>query len=150
MCGDHGYRPAVGGALAVLSSPEHASESPETSIIGRLLFHGRDDGESTATHAMFAPNSSQRLGSPVSKSLLAKIHETGDMRRPAVKSPCWATFRLVSATNLPEIAEDGKMEGYMSSHVRIEVGSDGIIGRRVSLWAHGASAPIAEGVIGYN
>ena len=34
---------------------------------------------------------------------------------------------------------------------KIEVGDDGIIGRRVSIWTqNGTVGPLAEGIVGYN
>ncbi len=34
--------------------------------------------------------------------------------------------------------------------MKIEVGVDGIIGRRVSVWTQKGAGPVAEGIVGYN
>jgi hypothetical protein len=75
--------------------------------------------------------------------------ETGDLTRPATSSPLWSTFSLKPASEVGGV-QVRSMEVELGRPMKIEVGSDGIIGRRVTIWTQGCVEPVAEGIIGYN
>ncbi|KAI1769983.1 hypothetical protein F4818DRAFT_280474 [Hypoxylon cercidicola] len=153
MCGDH-TRQSCGGALAVLSRPMRSTRfmppilMPPT-MNGRLIFHDCGKGSSTATHVTFTPDENTSLTN--GDSWVVAIHETGDLTKSAIISSFLHRF---SMTNSHPTSEDDRqarsIEVPLTYPVKIEVGNDGIIGRRVSLWSQHATEPMAEGIIGYN
>ncbi|KAI0186953.1 hypothetical protein EV127DRAFT_437488 [Xylaria flabelliformis] len=153
MCGDHRPRNPLGGALAVLSpSPSATQNSIRTSLwplCGRLIFHDLRGGGSTATHAMFMPHSPLLYADSIPVNMencLVKIHETGDLTKPATESPLWATLSLkpVEHTGIQAMMYE------LERPVKMEVGDDGIIGRRVSIWIQQSTEPLSEGIAGFN
>ncbi|KAI0874361.1 hypothetical protein GGS24DRAFT_500901 [Hypoxylon argillaceum] len=149
MCGDHDSRVSLGGALAVLSpSPFRTSTSPIPTA-GRLIFHSRKIESSIATHAIFTADPSHETQLVTLEPCLVRIHETGDLTRPLTTSPSWATFSLKPA--IGELKDQRwSMEVELDRPMKIEVGVDGIIGRRVSVWTQQGAGPVAEGIVGYN
>ncbi|KAI3339043.1 hypothetical protein F4824DRAFT_69347 [Ustulina deusta] len=150
MCGDHHSRDSAGGALAVMRpSPFRTGTSP-IPMPGRLVFHNRSKDGSLATHAIFTADSSCEFQSRTVEPFLVTIHETGDLTRPATTSPSWATFSLtpVVGTSLGDKIQAVEVE--LGRPMKIEVGVDGIIGRRVSVWTQKGAGPVAEGIVGYN
>ncbi|KAI1430820.1 hypothetical protein GGR50DRAFT_690198 [Xylaria sp. CBS 124048] len=154
MCGDHVLRNTIGGGLAVLGpclSETDTSLLPLSPLSGRLFFHDQGKGGSMATHAMFTMNpSAEPHSSNLAEPCLVKIHETGDLTSSATASPIWASFSLKPAASAPGDEENQPIVVELERPVKIEVGVDGIIGRRVSLWTHRGMGPVAEGIIGYN
>ncbi|KAI4864248.1 hypothetical protein F4820DRAFT_340379 [Hypoxylon rubiginosum] len=151
MCGDH-TRQSCGGALAVLSLPMRSTRSMPPTMAGRLIFHDCGKGSSTATHLTFTPDESTTTHSPTdADSWVVAIHETGDLTKSAIISPFLHRFSMTQSH--PTSQDDRQVRSIevpLTYPVKIEVGSDGIIGRRVTLWSQHATDPIAEGVIGYN
>ncbi|KAI1754167.1 hypothetical protein F4782DRAFT_45258 [Xylaria castorea] len=152
MCGDHHPRNPLGGALAVLSpSPSTTKSSIRTSpwpLCGRFIFHDLRGGGSTATHAMYMPHSPLYVD-PIRvdmETCLVKIHETGDLTKPATESPLWATLSLKPV----ECVGIQSMMYELERPVKMEVGVDGIIGRRVSIWIRQSTEPLSEGIAGFN
>ncbi|KAI0179912.1 hypothetical protein GGR52DRAFT_528985 [Hypoxylon sp. FL1284] len=147
MCGDH-TRQSYGGALAVLSLPGNTRPIPSTTA-GRLVFHDCGKGSSTATHVTFTPD--QDCTARSADSWVVAIHETGDLTKSAIISPFLHKFSMAQNHAAPHDDRQARsVEVPLTYPVKIEVGSDGIIGRRVSLWSHQDADPIAEGIIGYN
>ncbi|KAI1272040.1 hypothetical protein F5Y07DRAFT_403813 [Xylaria sp. FL0933] len=138
MCGDHNSRVSGGGALAVMGPPSIRTSISPLPMAGRLLFHSRTEESSHATHAIFTVDSSTGLD------------ETGDLTKPATTSPSWATFSLNPAIGTVVGAKAPSLEVELGRPMKIEVGIDGIIGRRVSVWTQNGAGPLAEGIVGYN
>ncbi|KAI0016298.1 hypothetical protein F4780DRAFT_696896 [Xylariomycetidae sp. FL0641] len=140
MCGnDINPRQSLGGALAVLTSLQDKSEIPV--MFGRLEFHHQNDttyatltGDDGSIHPGVKPIPGYRIG----------IHETGDLTQPARLSPYLYEFDMKTGT------QDPSYHTPLTRPMKIEVGGDGIIGRRVSLFRANLNAPVAEGIIGYN
>ncbi|GAW22988.1 hypothetical protein ANO14919_125350 [Xylariales sp. No.14919] len=150
MCGDNHSRDSIGGALAVMGPSQFITGTSPMPMAGRLVFHNKTKGSTLATHAMFTADSSRESQSGVVEPCLVRIHETGDLTRPATTSPLWATFSLKPILGA---LRDGKapiMEVVLERPMKIEVGGDGVIGRRVSVWTQQGAGPIAEGIVGYN
>ncbi|KAI1422814.1 hypothetical protein F5Y12DRAFT_760719 [Xylaria sp. FL1777] len=150
MCGDHDSRSSAGGALAVLRPPPFRTSSSPIPMAGRLIFHNRNKENPLATHAVFTADSSCEFQSRAAEPLLVTIHETGDLTRPATTSPSWATFSLKLVVGALVSGKTPSVEVELGRPMRIEVGIDGIIGRRVSVWTQRGTGPIAEGIVGYN
>lgn len=146
MCGPNG-RETHGGALAVLSLPTRSTRTSPPTSAGKLVFHDCKKGSSIATHVKFTPDESL---SNVD-SLVVAIHETGDLTKSAIISPFLHKFSMAQGHPASQDeAQNRKVEVPLPYPIKIEVGNDGIIGRRVSLWSQHATDPIAEGIIGYN
>ncbi|KAI1346589.1 hypothetical protein F5Y01DRAFT_297445 [Xylaria sp. FL0043] len=150
MCGGQNSRVSGGGALAVMGPPSIRTSTSPIPMAGRLLFHNRTDESSHATHAVFTVDESPGFGSRTSESFVIMIHETGDLTKPATTSPSWATFSLNPAIGTVVGAKVPSLEVELGRPMKIEVGIDGIIGRRVSVWTQNGAGPIAEGIVGYN
>ncbi|KAI0006896.1 hypothetical protein F4779DRAFT_543233 [Xylariaceae sp. FL0662B] len=148
MCGDH-PRQSYGGALAVLSLPIRSTRSTPFITTGRLTFHDRGQGGTVATHATFVPDGNDTAGSVDLETCIVGIHETGDLTRSAIISPFLHKFSMTQGCPEPD-GRQRSMEVELSHPMKIEVGGDGIIGRRVTMWAPNAMDPVAEGIIGYN
>ncbi|KAI2602794.1 hypothetical protein GGR54DRAFT_644695 [Hypoxylon sp. NC1633] len=151
MCGDLS-RQSYGGALAVLSFPPRSPRSMPPAMTGRLTFHDCGKGGPMATHATFTPDKSS-TGRSLDNldSYVVGIHETGDLTKSAMISPFLYKFTMTQDNqSLQDGQQEWLMEVPLSHPMKIEVGGDGIIGRRVTLWSQQAVDPIAEGIIGYN
>ncbi|KAI0849487.1 hypothetical protein F5Y00DRAFT_235793 [Daldinia vernicosa] len=150
MCGNHS-RQSRGGALAVLSLPLRTTRSMPAVMTGRLTFHDCGKGSSVATHATFVPDENSDNSSFSNlDSCIVGIHETGDLTRSAIISPFLYKFSLSRTQSTLKDDQEHSIEVPLSHPMKIEVGGEGIIGRRVTLWSQHAIEPIAEGIIGYN
>ncbi|KAI8962129.1 hypothetical protein F5Y11DRAFT_323914 [Daldinia sp. FL1419] len=150
MCGDHS-RQSCGGALAVLNLPLRQTRFLPPVMAGRLTFHDCGKGSSVATHATFVPDEDSANGNFANlDSCIIGIHETGDLTRSAIISPFLYKFSMARTQSTLQDDQERSMEVSLSHPMKIEVGGDGIIGRRVTLWSQDAIDPIAEGIIGYN
>ncbi|KAI1384377.1 uncharacterized protein F4822DRAFT_361960 [Hypoxylon trugodes] len=151
MCGDHS-RQSCGGALAVLSLPLRSTRFLPQTMAGRLVFHDCGKGGLVATHATFTPDESS-ISSSVSDidTCIVGIHETGDLTKSAIISPFLYKFSIPQGRPTSQDSwQERSIEVPLSHPMKIEVGGDGIIGRRVTIWSQHAVDPIAEGIIGYN
>ncbi|KAI2776495.1 hypothetical protein F4815DRAFT_449287 [Daldinia loculata] len=150
MCGNHS-RQSRGGALAVLSLPLRTTRFMPAVTTGRLTFHDCGKGSSVATHATFVPDENSGNSSFTNlDSCIVGIHETGDLTRSAIISPFLYKFSLTRTQPTLQDDQEHSIEVPLSHPMKIEVGGEGIIGRRVTLWSQHAIDPIAEGIIGYN
>ncbi|KAI2465330.1 hypothetical protein F4781DRAFT_435538 [Annulohypoxylon bovei var. microspora] len=152
MCGDHA-RQSCGGALAVLSPPLRNIRFMPPEMTGRLTFHDCGKGSSVATHVTFTPDENGASNSVTGlDSCVVAIHETGDLTKSAIISPFLYKFNMTQGRPIQQEDEqqERSIEVLLSHPMKIEVGGDGIIGRRVTLWSQHAADPIAEGIIGYN
>lgn len=151
MCGDHHSRDSLGGALAVLNPcPLHTGAS-SMRMTGRLVFQNREKENPMATHAIFMADLSHVSSyTNTVESCLVRIHETGDLTKPVIASPSWAAFSLRTAVRTPGDDETRWAEVELERPLKMEVGVDGIIGRRVSIWTERGAGPVAEGIVGYN
>jgi hypothetical protein len=59
-------------------------------------------------------------------------------------------FNVAKAATRQGDLPSGFMEAELCQPLMMGVGGDGIIGRRVTIWTLNATAPIAEGIVGYN
>ncbi|KAI0429933.1 hypothetical protein F5Y09DRAFT_342151 [Xylaria sp. FL1042] len=150
MCGDHHSRVSGGGALAVMRPPSFSTGTSLIPMAGRLFFHNRTEERSLATHVIFTVDSPCEFASRTAEPFLVMIHETGDLTKPATTSPSWATFSLNPVIGDLVSGKIPPLEIELGQPMKIEVGADGIIGRRVSVWTHNGAGPVAEGIVGYN
>lgn len=150
MCGDHHSRKSLGGALAVLSPPSSQPGTSSMPMAGQLVFHNRKVEGTIATYTTFTADSSCEPCLTATDSCLVRIHETGDLTRPAITSPSWTSFYLKPVIGVMGGKAKWSMEVELEQPMKIQVGDDGIIGRRVSVWTQHGTGPISEGIVGYN
>ncbi|KAI0470574.1 hypothetical protein GGR56DRAFT_134484 [Xylariaceae sp. FL0804] len=174
MCGDdnnnNNTRPSHGGALAILSFPSDggipgSSGSTTTRppvMAGRLTFH------SSSSSSIVVDDEARRHhhyhGLAELGTCVVGIHESGDLTTPATASPIMHESTMMTTccsgggdcSSTGSLRDDGSgrrgaMEVRFGRPLKIAVGGDGIIGRRVSMWTTSKmSRPVAEGIIGYN
>ncbi|KAK8034496.1 hypothetical protein PG993_009491 [Apiospora rasikravindrae] len=148
MCGNNS-RPSYGGAIAILNPLERIPgglPSPETAVSGRLLFHSARD-DTLATDATFVHDEDAGCGGEALYTI--GIHKLGDLTTSALVSPFIHKFNL-GGKDSDCNTEPRALSASLSHPLRIEVGHEGIIGRRVTVWKQGGASPLAEGIIGYN
>ncbi|KAM3510451.1 hypothetical protein MY11210_005904 [Beauveria gryllotalpidicola] len=153
MCGgpETLHRPR-GGALVALNPPRGAS--PTALLTGDLTFHTPGQPNSTeATHARLAFDEEQpeRL---LPSDLCVIIHTGGDLTMKASDCGLFRKLRL-SATRSARGARDAFFEWPLPQALSLQVGSEGIIGRRVSVYAENRQelrerTVLAEGIVGFN
>ncbi|KAH8673508.1 hypothetical protein BX600DRAFT_455445, partial [Xylariales sp. PMI_506] len=155
MCGNSS-RKSFGGALAILNLSHieqngdsfHAHTRRAPLMAGRLIFVDCGEGSQSTTRAMFIPE--ERLSEIMGQSCTVGIHKTGDLTTSAIISPFIYKFPLQKTLSRSDCgSEMATMEAELSQPLELGVGGDGIIGRRVTIWAPDAIEPIAEGIIGY-
>ncbi|EHA51829.1 hypothetical protein MCOR02_011365 [Pyricularia oryzae] len=151
MCGHDTSGKPRGGAIAVLNS---SMTSPQTcGWCAELTFHtpGRP-GSPLATHARLTSVGGEDLTDFTKTSVL--IHESGDFTRCAEDCGLFRSFDFQSA-----VLVDGglALEMELPHPMEIQVGDNGIIGRRVSMRRTSGDAsmssrelPTAEGIVGFN
>ncbi|KAF5539850.1 hypothetical protein FMEXI_8708 [Fusarium mexicanum] len=141
MCGPGYTNRPRGGALAALNPPINSISS---NICGDLAFHTPGSPSSSrATHARLTP--SEECSIKGFSDLYVVIH--GDLTRNASECGLFRQFSLHTSPTSREYVEL-PLQGPLS----LEVGGDGIIGRRVSLYSRLASGDkiVAEGIVGFN
>ncbi|RGP65795.1 hypothetical protein FSPOR_7056 [Fusarium sporotrichioides] len=142
MCGPENTNRPRGGALVSLNPP---TDSPSSRICGDLAFHTPGSpASSSATHARLTPNDECSIHK--FSDLHVIIH--GDMTRKASECGLFRQFSLQTPPNPNDFVES-QLQGPLS----LEVGGDGIIGRRVSVYsrlATGQNKIVAEGIVGFN
>ncbi|KAG8676191.1 hypothetical protein FPOAC1_002192 [Fusarium poae] len=140
MCGPENTNRPRGGALVSLNS--HSSK-----LSGDLAFHTPGSpSSSSATHARLTPNEECSINNFSNLHII--IHSSGDLTRNASECGLFRQFSLQSPTASNHFVES-QLEGPLS----LEVGGDGIIGRRVSVYsrlATGQNKIVAEGIVGFN
>ncbi|TLD16477.1 uncharacterized protein PgNI_02139 [Pyricularia grisea] len=151
MCGHDTSGKPRGGAIAVLNS---SMTSPQTcGWCAELTFHtpGRP-GSPLATHARLTSVGGEDLADFTKTSVL--IHQSGDFTRCAEDCGLFRSFDFQSA-----VLVDGglALEMELPHPMEIQVGDNGIIGRRVSMRRmsggesmHSQQLSTAEGIVGFN
>ncbi|KAK7953875.1 hypothetical protein PG996_014760 [Apiospora saccharicola] len=147
MCGDTS-RQSYGGAIAILNPLERISgglPDMDTGVSGRLVFHSARD-DTLATGATFTH--AENVGCCDGTTYTIGIHKSGDLTTSAFVSPFIHKFSLDGKD--PDRSSTGSrtLSTSLSHPLRIEVGHEGIIGRRVTVWKQGGVSPLAEGIIG--
>ncbi|UPL02205.1 hypothetical protein LCI18_013139 [Fusarium solani-melongenae] len=146
MCGpDNSNRPR-GGALAALNPPVNTTTS---NLCADLAFHTPGcPGNSSATHARLTPSDECDIKNL--SDLRVVIHSSGDMTRKASDCGLFRQFALPATQPTPR---NTFVELPLERPLSLEVGDDGIIGRRVSLYSRlgsGQDKIVAEGIVGFN
>ncbi|SPN96654.1 uncharacterized protein DNG_00175 [Cephalotrichum gorgonifer] len=148
MCGHEITPKPRGGALAALSSTE---VSGGFAARADLVFHSPNSPRSTtATHIRLTPFGEDSPSSDCLQDYVVVIHKTGDLLQAAEECGHFCEFPLKSVTD-----EVGAFEVdlVLAKPVSLEVGNEGIIGRRISLYSHSSPARrrlVAEGIVGFN
>ncbi|KAK5996108.1 hypothetical protein PT974_04535 [Cladobotryum mycophilum] len=157
MCGPENTNRPRGGALVALCPPALAatmptSASPFSGVIrGDLAFHTPGfPGSTEATHARLTPENALDLGQL--SDLHIVIHSSGDLTRSA--DEC-GLFRQISLSTMAMASPSSSayLELPLESPLSLQVGNEGIIGRRVSLYSRpcpGINRMVAEGIVGFN
>ncbi|KAK0652799.1 hypothetical protein B0T16DRAFT_406838 [Cercophora newfieldiana] len=136
MCGPchPSSTPRIGARVDFHSPIANARSMP----LGNLLFHNPSAPNSPlATHVRFSPPGPTEIDD----ELLVSIHLTGDLTKSVADSGLFQQFTL------PQIRGTG-VEMALGESVSLEVGHDGIIGRRVSVTSRGVL--LADGIVGFN
>ncbi|TEA18748.1 hypothetical protein C8034_v011974 [Colletotrichum sidae] len=147
MCGPDTCTKPRGGALAVLNQPFLQSEptSPHA-LRGDLSFHTPGNPSCAfATHARITSDGDSKANSL--NDMVVVIHKSGDLTRKPEDCGLFQRFALSNAS----VLEDGTLELALNTPVSLQVGDEGIIGRRVSVFSDaGMSSALAEGIVGFN
>ncbi|PNP40067.1 hypothetical protein TGAM01_v210264 [Trichoderma gamsii] len=145
MCGPEFTNKPRGGALAALSSPIDADRL--RSLCADLAFHTPGHPESNeATHARLTPDA--EYDSSILSDLHIVIHSSGDLSRKPEECGTFQQFRFPAA---PNSCNTSFIELPLDKPLSLEVGNDGIIGRRVSLYSRSVPTRlVAEGIVGFN
>ncbi|KAF4470219.1 hypothetical protein FALBO_2891 [Fusarium albosuccineum] len=146
MCGPENTNRPRGGALVALNPPMNSLSS---NLRGDLAFHTPGSpGSTSATHARLTPSEECNINGL--SDLYVVIHSSGDLTRNA--NDC-GLFRQFTLPVTPTARQDDFVELSLEKPLSLEVGNDGIIGRRVSLYSRIASSQdriVAEGIVGFN
>ncbi|KAL2754194.1 hypothetical protein ACRALDRAFT_1076030 [Sodiomyces alcalophilus JCM 7366] len=162
MCGQDNSDKPRGGALAVLNPTTDLpglSSAHLPPFRGDLAFHTPGSPSSRiATHARWTCGPGNDISSL--DDLLIVIHKSGDLtQRP---EDCGHFCQISFSRSAASLIEDGQaLEIPLCTPISLEVGSEGIIGRRVSLFRNlheETSSPsptrltgaVAEGIVGFN
>ncbi|KAI1362798.1 hypothetical protein F5Y08DRAFT_261367 [Xylaria arbuscula] len=169
MCGDHSSRQATGGACAVLQPspfPFHISPDLSARTKGRLQFFRGKTPDQPTTAVLVLESHEPRPSH--TGPFWVQVYEEGDLTKPAGCLKPWAEFPVttVLAESMQSIGVDGKPHEWskelppLKTEPRklcgIEVGADGIIGRRVCVWRHNGVLgeprrdDLAEGIVGHD
>ncbi|KAK4100208.1 hypothetical protein N658DRAFT_524991 [Parathielavia hyrcaniae] len=119
--------------------------SPQAHLpLGNLLFlNPSSPASSHATHVRFQHHSK----SPVTdEAVLVSIHTTGDLTKPLGEAGVIQQFTLRYIHTPQGITEDVEMP--LRAALSLNVGNDGIIGRRVSM--RRGEKLLADGIVGFN
>ncbi|GKT67030.1 hypothetical protein ColTof3_14369 [Colletotrichum tofieldiae] len=149
MCGPDTCTKPRGGALAVLNHPFTQPGATKTSpkLRGDLAFHTPGKPSSPfATHARITGGNDLDLESLA--DIVVVIHESGDLtQRP---EDC-GLFRRIAFSSATVLENGSTVELALPSPISLQVGDDGIIGRRVSVYPKSETDnACAEGVVGFN
>ncbi|KAK3685360.1 hypothetical protein B0T22DRAFT_215410 [Podospora appendiculata] len=139
MCGHESITPAaprVGARVDFFS----ASQGP----LGNLIFlDPSTPAGPLATHVRFSP----RAGVvPLDDGVLVSIHVTGDLTKSIRDSGLFRQFTLHRVGS--RSGKDQPFDMTLDNSLSLNVGHDGIIGRRVSIVAGGEL--LADGIVGFN
>ncbi|KAK3370441.1 hypothetical protein B0H63DRAFT_316061 [Podospora didyma] len=111
--------------------------------VGNLFFVNPSEPSSLlATHVRFSP----RDGMAMDDRVLVSIHLNGDLSKPVEDSGLFQRFTLPRARRIGDDAQG--LEIALGQSLALEVGDDGIIGRRVSMTR--GDELLADGIVGFN
>ncbi|KAK3297139.1 uncharacterized protein B0H64DRAFT_119095 [Chaetomium fimeti] len=136
------------GARVDLSSPTGRGS------LGNLLFLNPTSPSSVhATHVRFFHPAQPAASNPLDDSLLVSIHMTGDLTKPLADAGLMQQFTLhrpnTASNNSPhDDGLGGFEETALGAALSLQVGSDGIIGRRVTM--RRGEELLADGIVGFN
>ncbi|CAM1502736.1 Fc.00g075120.m01.CDS01 [Cosmosporella sp. VM-42] len=146
MCGPENTNRPRGGALVALSPP---ITGPRGIFRGDLAFHAPGSPASTnATHARLTP--SEVCDVRGLSDLYVVIHSSGDLTRNACDCGLFRGFAFPTAVRSDN---EEYVEIPLDKPLSLEVGNEGIIGRRVSVFSRpptGSEVVVAEGIVGFN
>ncbi|KAL7808674.1 hypothetical protein V8C26DRAFT_423378 [Trichoderma gracile] len=146
MCGPETSNRPRGGALAALCSLDDAGHA---TTCGDLAFHTPGLPESNeATHVRLMPDAA--YDARTLSDLSVVIHSSGD---PRTRIEDCGTFKKFGfPTTVGSFSQtQAFVEFPLSRPLLLEVGNEGIIGRRVSLYSGlSPSRVVAEGIVGVN
>ncbi|KAH8771835.1 hypothetical protein F5883DRAFT_642505 [Diaporthe sp. PMI_573] len=131
------------GALAVVSD----RSGSEQGLSGQIVFFNHMDSKSRlATHVKFTPVHSQHIR----HDLTVTIFSTGDLTVPT--SACKQVESFTLPITFPaDSIEPSPLESRLAQKLLLEVGSHGVIGRRITISSQGPSKTcMAEGIVGFN
>ncbi|KAK4114656.1 hypothetical protein N656DRAFT_843380 [Canariomyces notabilis] len=158
MCGPEtpSSTPRVGARVDFFSHTSSSCSSSDSNSrpIGNLLFlNPSSPSSSLATHVRFQqPPRADKLNSSKSlstDSILVSIHLTGDLTKPVSDSGLLRQFTLCRGCEAVNGDGDGSLfEMPLREALSMNVGQDGIIGRRVSMTRGGEL--LADGIVGFN
>ncbi|KAM5356567.1 hypothetical protein ACJ41O_003213 [Fusarium nematophilum] len=141
MCGPENTNRPRGGALVALAPIDDLSN-----LRGDLAFHTPGSpGSASATHARLTPSDESNMKGL--SDLYVVIHSSGDLTRSATDCGLFRQF------SFPSPRKDDFVELPLERPLSLEVGNEGIIGRRVSLYSRlvsGKDRIVAEGIVGFN
>ncbi|POS75656.1 hypothetical protein DHEL01_v205954 [Diaporthe helianthi] len=131
------------GALAVVSD----RSGLEQDLSGQIVFFNDVDSKSTlATHVKFMPFRSQRIP----HDLRLKIFSTGDLTMPSSECKQIESFTLPMAL-ASDVVEPSLLESRLAQKLLLEVGGEGVIGRRIAISSQAyPNTCMAEGIVGFN
>ncbi|KAL5612677.1 hypothetical protein BROUX41_004228 [Berkeleyomyces rouxiae] len=137
MCGpDNSTRPRI-GALAALRSSPGIDDCTECDLI---FYTPGSPRSSTATHIRM-----EAKGLLAEKDIRVIIHETGELQKTVDQCGFFVDYSLGKQLVLDS---DEVNEFVLPQPCSLEIGGQGIIGRRVSLMLDDCA--VAEGIIGVN
>ncbi|KAK4138463.1 hypothetical protein BT67DRAFT_431070 [Trichocladium antarcticum] len=154
MCGEEttpSNTPRIGARVDFFSTSGHNTH------LGNLLFLNPSTPSSThATHVRFQhhPSTPRQQQHPLTPSarFLVSIHKTGDLTKPLADSGLMQQFTLYDISHAHDAnANDNSSSGFemvLSETLSLNVGDDGIIGRRVSMRRGGEL--VGDGIVGFN
>ncbi|KAM7202549.1 hypothetical protein V8F20_004338 [Naviculisporaceae sp. PSN 640] len=112
-------------------------------MVGNLLFlNPSSPTSSRATHVWFTGSST--TSSINGGNLMVSIHKSGDLTKPISESQILEQFSLPS----PLSSTTHELATQLESPLSLDVGGDGIIGRRVTI--HQGKRHLADGIVGFN
>ncbi|KAJ0116087.1 hypothetical protein J7T55_005033 [Diaporthe amygdali] len=146
MCGGSEkdlHDPRRFGALAVVSD----RSGLEQDLSGRIMFYNDVDSKSTtATHVRFIPVHGQQI----LQDLTLTIFSTGDLTVPTSECKQVGSFTLPMTLGT-DLSDHSSSETRLGQQLLLEVGGDGVIGRRIAISSPASSKMcMAEGIVGFN
>ncbi|TQN70567.1 hypothetical protein CSHISOI_04909 [Colletotrichum shisoi] len=149
MCGPDPCTKPRGGALAVLNQPFGQPEATGTipRLRGDLAFH--TPGEPSCAFATHARITGGNNCDPQALAdMVVVIHKSGDLTRRI--EDC-GLFRRIAFSGASVLENGSIVELALQQPISLQVGDDGIIGRRVSVFPRSEmDTACAEGVVGFN
>ncbi|KAF2814672.1 uncharacterized protein BDZ99DRAFT_472070 [Mytilinidion resinicola] len=154
MCNGESSRTSQGGLVAILHPLYDSPKTSHKAIPSQkwhLFFNDIQSGQTDSTMVQFSQGLDLMTASRASR---VDIHHDGDLSRSSSPTTSVAETPLYSFSVRPEDLwkTTGGAEMGISPRLPLEVGGDGIVGRRVAVVSETQSGEtrIAEGIIGWN